>query len=221
MPRVKICGVRRPEDLQAAIAAGADAVGLNFVARSPRFVGDAKAAAKLVRDARAPKSFLYAGVFVDATLDEIRTAVDAAQLAVLQLHGYESPQFVADVQRQFPNLRVWKAMRIATREDLDALRGYVCHGWVLDSKVEGIHGGSGKTFDWTLLNGVAWPTELILSGGLNPANVAEAIRQVKPDWVDVASGVESAPGIKDANLIKKFVHLALHCMHNAQEPKAP
>jgi phosphoribosylanthranilate isomerase len=208
MPRVKICGVKRPEDLQAAIGAGADAIGLNFVARSPRYVGDANAAAKLVENAHAPTALLYCGVFVNASIHEIRSAVDAAQLAVIQLHGDESPQFVSEVKHEFPKLRVWKAVRIASSEDLAALDRYDCDGWVLDSKVEGVHGGSGKSFDWSLLKGLSRKIELILSGGLTPMNVAEAIRATAPEWVDVASGVESAPGIKDAKLIREFIRQA-------------
>ncbi len=206
MPRVKICGVKRPEDIRAAVASGADAIGLNFVARSPRFVGNLQSAQALIAAAGTAK-LLWCGVFVDATLDEIRAATETLKLDVVQLHGDESPEFAQRV-KQLLNVTVWKAVRIATANDIATLPKFACDGWVLDSKVEGLHGGSGKTFDWNLVNGLKRSTQLILSGGLHPTNVADAVRCTSPDWVDVASGVESAPGVKDAALIDAFIREA-------------
>ena len=203
MPRVKICGVKRPEDIAAVLAAGADAVGLNFVARSPRYIGDRAAAAKLIDSAHgAPLK--WCGVFVDATLDEVCATAEALKLDVVQLHGDESPEFARAVKLRL-GTTVWKALRIGAAADLAVLAEFDCDGWVLDSKVEGVHGGSGKTFDWSLVSKIKRATELILSGGLHPGNVAQAIQQTSPDWVDVASGVESAPGVKDAAKIRDFV----------------
>jgi len=208
MVRVKICGVRRVEDITAAVRAGADAIGLNFVARSPRYIGGIDTALRLLGDSNPPDSLLRCGVFVNTPLEEICTAAQTLRLSVVQLHGEESPEFASDVQRAVPNAQVWKAVRISAASDLAALRNYACSGWVLDSKIEGVHGGSGKTFDWRLVKELQRSTQLILSGGLNPGNVAAAIAETAPHWVDVASGAESAPGVKDARLIQAFTQAA-------------
>jgi phosphoribosylanthranilate isomerase len=210
MPRVKICGIKRPEDLQAVIASDADAVGLNFVKKSPRFIGDATAARALMQSAAtssAPHRLLWCGVFVNSKLDEICALAETLKLDVVQLHGEESPDFAAAVKQRL-GVTVWKAVRVASADDLTALSSFACDGWVLDSKVDGVHGGSGKTFDWSLLNGLKRKTQLILSGGLHPGNVADAVKRIAPDWVDVASGVESKPGLKDARLVTEFVKAA-------------
>ena len=207
MPRVKICGVKRLQDIRDAVASGTDAIGLNFVAKSPRFVGNLPSAQALITAAGKAK-LLWCGVFVDAPLDEIIAAVETLKLDVVQLHGDETPEFAQSVKARL-GVTVWKAMRIATAEDVESLKEFsACEGWVLDSKVEGLQGGSGRTFDWKLIKDLKRSTQLILSGGLHPKNVAEAIRLTTPDWVDVASGVECAPGVKDAALIDAFVRAA-------------
>lgn len=207
-PKIKICGITRVEDVRAAVECGAHAIGLNFVKSSPRYV-DLKTAAELIRSASAP-DIKWCGVFVNATADEIARAVEALALSVVQLHGDEDGAFVSKTKAAFaPRVAVWKALRVAASSDLDAMQKIDPDGWLIDSKVSGVRGGSGKTFDWSLLSNVSRTKPLILSGGLNPTNVADAVRQVAPDWVDVASGVESSPGIKDRLLIEQFVK-AIH-----------
>ena len=208
MPRVKICGVKRPADIAAVVKSGGDAIGLNFVTRSPRFVGGIAKAAALIRESRPPQSLLLCGVFVNAPLAEICEAAGTLRLNVIQLHGEETPQFVSDVSARYPDVQIWKAVRVATHCDLAILKTFACHGWVLDSKVEGLHGGSGQAFDWSLLEGVNRTAQVILSGGLRPDNISAAIQQTAPDWVDVASGVESAPGEKSHELIEDFIRRA-------------
>jgi phosphoribosylanthranilate isomerase len=204
MPRVKICGVRRPADVAAVIAAGADAIGLNFFPKSSRFVGDREAAQKLIDYADGAR-LEWCGVFVNASLDDVCQTAEALKLNTVQLHGDETPEFAQSVKQRLGSTKVWKALRIGSEADIAGLTAFACDGWVLDSKVDGVRGGSGKTFDWSLVSKINRTSELILSGGLHPDNVADAIRQTAPDWVDVASGVESAPGVKDAKLIAAFV----------------
>jgi phosphoribosylanthranilate isomerase len=195
--RVKICGVTRAEDARAAAQAGADAIGLNFYPQSSRCVEIAQARA--VRGVLPP--FVSAvAVFVDPQADEVRRVVDAVQPEMLQFHGDEPAQFCASF-----GLPYIKACRVRAGVDLlEFLRPYAsAAGWLFDAYVEG-YGGGGQAFDWTLM-----PTQLarpvILSGGLTPDNVGEAVRRVKPWAVDVSSGVESAKGIKDAERVRRFI----------------
>jgi phosphoribosylanthranilate isomerase len=205
-PRIKICGVSRHMDVLAAARAGAHAIGLNFVPESPRYIGGLERAQEL----RAAPGLLWVGVFVHPPLHTVLSLVEALRLDVVQLHGEERPEYVGRLRRRLAaNVAVWKAIRVAAPGDLEAAKDYPCDAWLIDAKVAGVRGGSGQTFDWGLLQGFARTKPLVLSGGLNPANVAEAVREVRPDWVDAASGVESAPGIKDAELMRRFVEAAL------------
>lgn len=202
-PRVKICGVREALHARAAWNAHADAVGLNFYEGSRRYIGGVEAAQELMK--AAPSGWCaWAGVFVDMELDALAKVQEALKLGIIQLHGAESADYVCKVKARFPDAQVWKAFRISTREDLKAIESYVCDAWLLDAKAP----GSGETFDWGLLEHLPRSTPLVLSGGLNAENVAEAIRRVGPEWVDVASGVESAPGEKSTDLIRGFVQAA-------------
>jgi phosphoribosylanthranilate isomerase len=207
--RVKICGVRRVCDARTAIEAGAHAAGINCVPESPRYIGGIAAAQQLVRETAAPDDFLWVGVFVNPTREQVAAALQALPLQVVQLHGEESPEFLQRLKFDAPGIAIWKAFRIAQAADLPRFGVYACDAWVLDAKAPGQRGGAGKTFDWSLLSGLDRRTPLVLSGGLNCANVAEAVRAVVPNWVDVASGVESAPGIKDAALVRAFVKRAV------------
>jgi len=195
---VKICGITRPEDALAAARAGAHAIGLVFYAKSPRHVTPARAA-EIIRV--LPPFITTVGLFVDATAEEVKTVLAQAPVGLLQFHGDEPPAFC----RQF-GLPYIKAVRVRPGTDLlQYARDYHdAKALLLDAYVEGLHGGSGAAFDWSLIpRGL--PLPVILSGGLTPDNVMDAVRSVRPDAVDVSSGVESAKGIKDAQKIAAFI----------------
>jgi phosphoribosylanthranilate isomerase len=194
--RIKICGLTREADVDAAVEAGADAVGFVFYARSPRAVTVGRAA-ELAR--RLPPFVTPVGLFVNAASAEIATACAAIPTLLLQFHGDESP---ADCEA--PGRPFLRAARMAPGLDLldFALRYRSACGLLLDAHVEG-YGGGGKVFDWSLVPRNV-PRPLVLSGGLKPANVADGVRQLRPWAVDVSSGVESAKGIKDADAIHRF-----------------
>ena len=204
LPRVKICGIKHPQHARAAWRAGASAIGLNFYPASSRYIGGIENARELMRACTHPGG-LWAGVFVNETLEALALIQSALKLDIIQLHGSESPEFVRGVKRAWPQAEVWKAFRVAAREDLKALPDFDCDGWLLDAKVPNTHGGRGVAFDWRILDALPRTKTLILSGGLNPSNVAEAIRQARPEWVDVASGVENSPGEKSVELIEDFM----------------
>jgi phosphoribosylanthranilate isomerase len=203
-PAIKICGLSTPDTLEAAIAARADHAGFVFVERSPRHVSLATAA-DLSR--RASGRIGRVGLFVDAPAEHIHAAIAATGLDVLQLHGEESPAHCAAL-RQATGLAVWKALPIAARSDLDRVNAYV--GAVdlvlLDAKTPKgmLPGGMGLSFDWSLLTGWKAPVAWGLAGGISPANVAEALAATGAPLLDVSSGVENVPGIKDPVLIAAF-----------------
>jgi phosphoribosylanthranilate isomerase len=199
--RVKICGITNLEDALAAVEAGADALGFVF-AESPRRVAPATARGIV---AELPPYVTAVGVFVDAAVAEVREVVAEVGLAVAQLHGAEQPEVVATLA---PTPCI-KAFRVRRREDLAALSRYRVQGYLVDAFVPGRPGGTGVRFDWDLLEGFAAPGPLILSGGLTPENVAEAVRRVRPYAVDVSSGVEAEAGRKDHALIRRFIEEAL------------
>jgi phosphoribosylanthranilate isomerase len=195
---VKICGITRPEDALAAARAGAHAIGLVFYAKSPRHVTPARAA-EIIRV--LPPFVTTVGLFVDASAEEVRAALTEAPVGLLQFHGDETPEFCRQFKRPYV-----KAVRMKAGVDLlQYARDYHdAKALLLDNYVEGLHGGSGVAFDWSLIpRGL--PLPVILSGGLTPENVGEAVRRVRPSAVDVSSGVESAKGIKDAQKIAAFI----------------
>ena len=195
---VKICGITRPEDALAAARAGAHAIGLVFYAKSPRHVTPARAA-EIVRV--LPPFVTTVGLFVDATAEEVHAALAEAPVGLLQFHGDETPEFCRQFKRPYV-----KAVRVKAGVDLlqYAQEYHDAKALLLDAYVEGLHGGSGAAFDWSLIpRGL--PLPVILSGGLTPENVTEAVRRVRPSAVDVSSGVESAKGIKDAQKIAAFI----------------
>jgi phosphoribosylanthranilate isomerase len=198
--RIKICGLTRPEDVDAAVAAGADAVGFVFYPPSPRYVSPERAA---VLARRLPPFVLSVGLFVNAEPAEIEAVLNAVPLNLLQFHGDESP---AECERwQRPYIR---AARVRPGLDLlqYATRFSSARALLLDAFVEGF-GGGGKVFDWSLIP-PSLPLPLILSGGLTPENVGEAVRRLRPAAVDVSSGVESAGGVKDHPRMTDFVAAA-------------
>jgi phosphoribosylanthranilate isomerase len=197
--RVKICGVTRLEDALAAARLGADAVGFNFWPRSRRYVAPADAAA-IVR--RLPPGVATFGVFVDPSRAEVLEALAASGVGVAQLHGDEPPALCAGL-----GVPVVKAIRVRDRRDLAGLASYGARAFLLDSASAG-YGGSGATFDWAVAAEAARDVPLLLAGGLTPENVAEAVRTVRPLGVDVASGVEASPGVKDLARMEAFIRRA-------------
>ncbi len=195
--RVKICGITRPEDALAAQAAGADAIGLVF-GESRRRVDEA--AAREVVAALSP-FVTTVGVFRDQPLDEVTRLVTELRLDVAQLHGEETPTFAAAVRQ---HARVLRAVAFARAPSPAALEAYPAEAYMLDAAVP----GSGTSFDWAAAGAWRAHPRLVLAGGLTPANVRAAVKTLEPHAVDVSSGVESAPGIKDHELIRAFVAAA-------------
>lgn len=200
--RVKICGITRVEDALAAAAAGADAIGLVFYARSPRAV-DVERARSII--AALPPFVTTVGLFVDMPRTALQHILDHVPLDLLQFHGDESAEQCEGFNRPYI-----KALRVKPGDDIAArVSEYPgASGILLDAYVEGVPGGTGEAFDWSLIP-ARLGKPLILAGGLHPANVAEAVRQVRPYAVDVSGGVEAGKGIKDAQKIAAFIQAAL------------
>jgi phosphoribosylanthranilate isomerase len=199
--RVKVCGLTRPQDVAAAVSAGVDALGFNL-ARGPRRI-EVDFAARLV--AEVPPFVTAVALFVDANEDAILDAVARTRCTAIQLHGDETPELAERLRRHMP---VIKAFRIASAADLAAVRGYPADAYLLDAAVPGAHGGTGVAWNHGLLAGLDLGRPIILAGGLHPANVGQAVASVRPWAVDTASGVESAPAIKDAEAMRAFVAAA-------------
>ena len=199
MTRIKICGLTRRQDVLTVSASGADAIGLVFYDKSPRHV-TIEQAAQLA--AAIPPFVTLVGLFVNPSADEVREVLRHVPLDVLQFHGEEEPTFCAQFARPY-----LKAVRVKPGVDLVqcAARYKGAQALLLDAFVEGVHGGTGESFDWALIP-QDLPLPVILSGGLHAGNVAEAIRQVRPYAVDVSSGVELAKGIKDAAKVAAFIN---------------
>jgi phosphoribosylanthranilate isomerase len=195
---VKICGITRVEDALLAAHAGAHAIGLVFYRPSPRFVEPGQAEI-IIRS--LPPFVTAVGLFVDAGADEVRDVIGRVRPDLLQFHGAEPPEFC----RQF-GVPYMKALRVRPGLDLIQCESayHDAKALLLDAFVEGVPGGTGATFDWKLIPG-ALQLPVVLSGGLTPVNVGEAIRQVRPWAVDVSSGVEKTKGIKDAEKIAAFM----------------
>jgi phosphoribosylanthranilate isomerase len=199
--KVKICGVTSAKDAETAAEAGADAIGLMFYERSPRHVS-IKRASEIVRS--LPPSVLRAGVFVDPDPADVFAAVQACGLNLLQFHGAETPEFC----QQF-GIMTMKAIRVHNADSLIPLPTFRTDAFLLDSHVPGKAGGTGETFNWDFATAAKkFGRPIFLAGGLTPGNVAEAVRTVQPYGVDVSSGVESAPGVKDAQKIRAFIAAA-------------
>jgi phosphoribosylanthranilate isomerase len=206
---IKICGLKTPAALDAALEAGADLVGFVFFPPSPRHIGfeAARTLAERVKN-RARK----VAVSVDATDELLKSSIAALKPDLLQLHGREPPERVAVIRSRF-GLPVMKALPISERADLSSvhLHANVADLLMFDARAprEATRpGGLGKSFDWRLLENLALRVPFVLSGGLDAGNVAEAIRITRPDGVDVSSGVEQAPGEKDVDKIRAFIRAA-------------
>jgi phosphoribosylanthranilate isomerase len=203
--KIKICGVTRADDAAMVAAAGVDLVGLNFWPSSKRYLPVERASA-VAEAARGAGQVGLVGVFVNARLDEIARLARELALDAIQLHGDETPQDVAAVAH-LTGCAVWKAVAVGRRSDLDRLDNWPVDAILLDTPTTG-RGGSGKVFDWKLARDArrAYPTRrFVLAGGLAPDNVHAAIETVSPWAVDVASGIESAPGIKDRAKLAAFL----------------
>jgi phosphoribosylanthranilate isomerase len=194
---VKVCGITNDADADAAVAAGADLLGFNFYAASPRYIAPG-AAAPII--ARLPRHVLAVGIFVDADADAIRSVIATARLGLLQLHGDEQPEFC----RGF-TVPAMKALRIRSFVDLERAAAPYLDGWLLaDTADPTRHGGTGRALPIE-----AVPRDLarrlFVAGGLSADSVTDVVRRLRPLGVDVCSGVERAPGIKDHALLKRFV----------------
>ncbi len=198
--RVKFCGITRPEDAERAVELDAWAVGMILWPGSPRYIRPAQAAeigAALRRRAEV------AGIFVNAHLDHVVGLADQIGLTLIQLHGDEGASYASEVARR-TGAKVIKAARIRDRADVQALRAFQTDFHLLDTYAKGVPGGTGATFAWELARAHPRDRPLILSGGLTAENVGAAIEAVHPYAVDVASGVESAPGVKDHAAMAAF-----------------
>ncbi len=209
--KVKICGVNTPEALRAVVAAGAEFVGLNFYPPSPRSVTPDQAAALA---AAAPQHLCKVGLFVNVEDETIAKTLASVPLDMLQLHGGESPARVAQIKARF-GLPVMKVVKIAERADLAVAEPYfrVADRLLFDAKppkdmTGALPGGNALAFDWHLLADKTWPLPWMLSGGLDPGNVAEAARISGARAVDVSSGIEDRPGLKNPDKIRAFLAAA-------------
>ncbi|KPK96852.1 MAG: hypothetical protein AMJ95_12055 [Omnitrophica WOR_2 bacterium SM23_72] len=202
MVKVKICGITNLEDAKAAINAGCDALGFVFYRKSRRYILPFRARGIIrVLD----KNILKVGVFVDAQEKTIKNIANSCALDILQFHGKETPAFCL----KFPGFKVIKAFRVKHRIGLADLLKYKTFGYLFDTFVDSQPGGTGRTFDWSLLKfSSKIKKPVFLSGGLNKRNVRKAIRIVRPEWVDVSSSVESKPGKKDSKKVREFIKAA-------------
>jgi phosphoribosylanthranilate isomerase len=198
--RVKICGITNTEDAQAAVDLGAWAIGMIFYEGSPRRC-DVEEAAAIAAALRRKVELV--GVFVNAPLDDVMAVLDSVPLSILQLHGDEGPAY-ADEARRRTGLKVMKAVRVRDRAAVQALSAYRTDFHLLDASVPGKWGGTGERLDWNLAAEHPKQPPLVLSGGLNSDNVAEAITVARPFAVDVASGVEAEPGRKNPDKMRRF-----------------
>jgi len=195
--KVKICGMTQLKDALFAVEQGVDAVGFIFYKKSPRAV-----TMKTVREiiTKLPPLVDTVGVFVNESAERLNKIADYCGLDLVQLHGEESPAFCRKIHR-----RVIKAFRVKDLQSIKQLEKFPVSGFLLDTFSDDLHGGTGKTFDWNLALPVKKMGPVILAGGLTPRNILQAVRQVRPYGVDVCSGVEKSPGIKDLEKVRAFL----------------
>jgi phosphoribosylanthranilate isomerase len=198
--KIKFCGITRLEDAQLAVSLDVWAIGLILWPGSKRAT-DPDAALKISNALR--RKVEVAGVFVNQTLDEVTALADMLHLSLIQLHGDEGPAYAKEIARR-TGAKVIKSQSVRLASDVVAVQAFRTDFHLLDTHREGLRGGTGETFDWSMLARRRSEVPLILSGGLNPGNVVDAIEAVHPFAVDVASGVESAPGIKDHDKMQAF-----------------
>jgi phosphoribosylanthranilate isomerase len=202
---VKICGIKTLNDARAAIEAGADYLGFNFYAKSVRLVGKETCSQITSVLKEEHPGVKLVGVFVNSSVDEIKAMMDACSLDLAQLHGDETPQMLNAL-----NGKAFKAFR-GVPVEINGFGRDESPAILVDAAVKGSYGGTGVTADWSAAAELAQRYPLLLAGGLTPENVADAVRQVNPWGVDVASGVESGPGEKDPGKMKAFVQTVIDC----------
>jgi len=198
MTKIKICGIKNLSDALAALDAGADLIGFNFYLKSPRYI-EVGRCRDIMSVMRKHGHITYVGVFVNASVGEIRATMETCGLSLAQLHGDETSEMLNSLDN-----KAFKAFR-GIPENINGFSRQDAPAFLVDAAVKGIYGGSGVTADWQGAAELAKEYPLLLAGGLTPENVAGALRQVRPWGVDVASGVEFAPGEKDPGKIKAFV----------------
>lgn len=209
MIEIKICGLTRLEDALVAAECGAHALGFIFYPRSPRYLPPAEAKELI---SRLPTEIVRVGVFVNEKVETVKEIRDFCGLDLLQLHGDESPDYC----RQFSPSLIIRAVSPRTEDDLPLLENYSCRAILLDSREGKLYGGTGRPSNWELGVRIRERFPLILAGGLNAVNVSEAIKTVAPQAVDINSGVESAPGVKDPEKIRAVIDI----VHRIQKESA-
>ncbi len=198
MTKIKICGIKTVKDALAAMEAGADLIGFNFYLKSPRYI-DVGICRDIMSVMRKHGHVTYVGVFVNASVEEIYATIETCGLSLAQLHGDETPEMLNALKG-----KAFKAFR-GIPSDIAGYERNDAPAFLVDAAVKGVYGGSGVTADWSAAAELAKKYPLLLAGGLTPENVAEAVGRVKPWGVDVASGVESIAGEKDAKKMSAFV----------------
>ncbi|MFY9609960.1 MAG: phosphoribosylanthranilate isomerase [Blastocatellia bacterium] len=196
--KVKICGIRSLEEAEAAVEAGADALGFNFWPRSPRYI-TTESAREII--AKLPPLVANIGVFVNQTQHAIEAITTDLRLAAVQLHGDESPEFCAGIAGP----KIIKAIRVSEAFEPTSIMRYPVSMILLDTGLSGSYGGTGKRFDWSVAVECACLARIMLAGGLTAENVGEAIAMVQPAAIDVCSGVEAEPGRKDTAKLRDFM----------------
>ena len=200
--KVKICGITNLDDAQAAFEMGADMLGFNFYPKSPRFIRPEEAIG-IIR--KLPTFIDSVGVFVNAPLEQIKAIAETGYMNWIQLHGDETPEFCSKVH--FSNIRTIKAVRVKSEQDIQTAKSYYTYAVLLDAFSPDGYGGTGKTFDWMLIKGL--PKRIFLAGGITPDNVADAIG-TGVYGIDVCSGIESAPGKKDHEKMRRLFDVIRH-----------
>jgi phosphoribosylanthranilate isomerase len=202
MTKVKICGITNYEDAANAAILGADYIGFNFYKSSPRYIDESEVK-KIIE--RMPNSVKKVGVFVNEKLDAVKRIVKDLNLDLIQLHGGETPEYCKQIKKETKK-GIIKSFRIKDKSDIEKIKEYNVDYYLFDAYKEGLFGGTGKTFDHSLLKNIK--RKFFLSGGLNEKNVKEAIKTTKPFAVDTASGVEKNPRKKDPKKMEEFIKAA-------------
>jgi len=199
--KVKVCGITNLEDALAAFFCGADAIGFIFYKKSPRYIDPLKARRiSLI----LPKKIIRTGVFVDEKEGKVKSIARMCNLDMLQFHGKESPEFCS----KFKGYKIIKAFRVKDKLELSELKRYKVFAYLFDTFSKDQAGGTGKKFNWNLLPGKGKiKRSVFLSGGLSIKNVRSALKQVKPEWVDLSSAVEEKPGKKNHRKMRSFIRL--------------
>ena len=209
MTKIKICGIKTVTDALAAMDAGADMIGFNFYPKSPRYI-DVGTCRDIMSVMRRYGHITYVGVFVNSSVEEIRATIETCGLSLAQLHGDETPEMLSALDG-----KAFKAFR-GVPANVNGFARSKSPALLVDAAVKGVYGGSGVIADWSAAAELAKKYPLLLAGGLTPENVAKAVRQVRPWGVDVASGVESTPGEKDARKMSAFVKAVKRTIDHGQ-----